>query len=50
MLLHIFLLFHLRRHIKKSGWCFITGSKHLETDESAFVCVSVYGMMEAVMK
>ena len=25
MLLHIFLLFHLRRHIKKSGWCFITG-------------------------
>ena len=41
MSLHIFLLFHLRRHIKKSGWCFITGSKHLETDKSAFVCLGL---------
>ena len=36
-----FLLFRLRRPIKKGGSCFITGSKHLRP--RAFICISVFG-------
>ena len=36
-----FLLFRLRRPVKKRGSCFMTGSKHLRP--RAFICISVFG-------
>ena len=36
-----FLLFRLRRPVKKGGSCFIRGSKHLRP--RVFICISVFG-------
>ena len=36
-----FLLFRVRRSVKKGGSCFITGSKHLRP--RVFICISVFG-------